>query len=417
MTIRNGPVSLSAKLHFYSVRRFALVTQKTIERIQELCDEAVKSGFTAGVNVLAAVDGKEICYVQSGWSNIEKKIPIGRDTIFRLYSMSKPVTSAAAMILMERGMIDLADPVEEYLPGFRGQKVYEGTKTVPAWRGVMIRDLLSMTSGITYSGTESQTEKDMEVLLDECRAKLGTGGEVSTVELANRVGQIPLAFQPGEHFQYGFSADIMGAIIEVVTGMRFGDFLKKEIFDPLGMTDTGFSISPDKADRLSATYLQTAPGKLTEDPTNHLDVAAEPFSRPAFESGGAGLLSTLPDYLKFGTMLLNGGTFGGRRILKEETVRFMTGAALFPCQQADIEKHWPGLMGYSYGNFLRTMKNPERALLYATKDEYGWDGWLGSFFSNHPAEKLTFLMGISRENTGTTSLTRKVRNVLLADLL
>jgi CubicO group peptidase (beta-lactamase class C family) len=387
------------------------------DRIQAICDEAVQSGYVAGVNVLAAVNGNEICYLQSGFSDLENKVPIGRDTIFRLYSMSKPVTSAAVMLLMERGCIDLADPVETYLPGFRGQKVWEDGHLVPARRSVTIHDLLSMTSGLTYGGIGSDTEKEMTTLLDSCRRKLGTPEEVSTLDLANQVGALPLAFQPGEHFRYGFSADIAGAVVEAVSGMRFGDFLKKEIFDPLGMNDTGFSIAPEKVSRLSSTYLQTAPGKLVSDPTTHLDVPAVPIRRPAFESGGAGLLSTLPDFLKFGTMLLNGGALNGTRILREETVRFMTRAELLPGPQQDLERDWTGLTGYSYGNFLRVMKNPGQAVLFSTKGEYGWDGWLGPFFSNHPEEKITFLMGMSRENTGTGPLTRKVRNVLLDALL
>lgn len=376
---------------------------------------AVSAREAAGVNLLVLQNGKELLYAESGYADIEHQKPMSRDTIFRLYSMSKPITAAGIMILMERGIIDLFNPVSKYLPGFRNQQVSVSGTLVPVKRETTLQHLLNMTSGLPYGGADAAGQA-AEAVFEEIREKLSSDDAISTVEAANRLGSLPLSFHPGDHFMYGTSADILGAVIEVASGMRFGDFLEKELFEPLGMKDTGFFIPESKQERRSCTYELLSDGTLAECQTTHLGISYFMESRPAFESGGAGLVSTLPDYSRFAGMLLNNGSYNGVQILRPATVAYMTGGQLLPWQQEDLNRDWGGLTGYSYGNLLRVMKEPGSAVMLTTKGEYGWDGWLGPYFSNHPDLGLTILVGMQKKDAGTTALTRKLRNIILSSL-
>lgn len=230
--------------------------QEKINRLQWILDDAVARGEIPGAILMVRKEGKETVYLESGYADIEAKKPVSRDSIYRLYSMSKPITATAVMILVERGLIDLADPVCRYLPGFCGQMVAAADGHVEKpWRDVTIQDLVNMTSGLVYDGNHL-TGKQTEALFAEVIQGLdeGEGGAYGTVEIANRLGQIPLAFQPARSWCYGTSADVAGALVEVVSGMRFGDFLEKEIFTPLEMVDTGFWVPEEKQSRLVKTY-------------------------------------------------------------------------------------------------------------------------------------------------------------------
>ena len=379
-------------------------------------DRAVEDNYVAGVGLLVYKDGEQYLSLESGYADRDAGIPVRRDTIYRLYSMSKPITSAAVMLLMERGCIDLADQAAMYLPGFQNQRAAENGNLVPVKRPCTLRDLLSMCSGLVYPSPGAAGEASEAVFRDVI-SRLDGDDPATTLEIADRLGRQPLNFHPGEHFQYGTSADILGAVVEVVSGMRFGEFLKKEIFDPLQMNDTGFGIPESKMPRLSATYVERPGHILEKDPTTHLAIAFPPKENPAFESGGAGLLSTLPDYMRFARMLLGGGSLEGVRILQPATVRFMTQGALLDWQQEDFERGWDGLTGYTYGNLMRVEKDARKALMHVTKGEYGWDGWLGTYFSNHPEENMSILIGIQKEDCGTCALTRKLRNLILTEIL
>lgn len=209
------------------------------EKVTACLEAAVANHEAAGVTVLVRRDGQEVLYAQAGMADVAAQRPIRRDSIFRLYSQSKPVTAAAAMLLMERGVIDLMDPVEKYLPGFRGQKVWTVQGLVPAKRPVQVMDLLGMTSGLCYPDGDGAGQYAAR-LFDEQHERITRGCAMSTVEFANRMGQLPLAFQPGEHFRYGTSADVLGAVVEVASGKAFAAFLEEEFFRPLGMKDTAF---------------------------------------------------------------------------------------------------------------------------------------------------------------------------------
>ena len=387
--------------------------QTEIRQIQEVMDKAVSSGEVSGVSVKVMKDFREILFTASGYADAEAGRPMAPDTILRLYSMSKPVTGAAVMLLFERGLLDLGEPVSRYFPSFESQTYVCAGGTAPVKRPVLIHDLLSMTSGLPYSG-ESAAGLGAAALFDEAVSRMGTDREMTTAEFASRLGSNPLEFSPGEHFLYGTSADVLGAVVEAVSGMKFGDFLKRELFEPLEMPDTGFYVPPEKQGRLSKAYTRRPDGSLECYTGNHLAINNRYDTPPAFESGGAGLTSTLEDYSHFARMLLENGSYCGHRILKEETVRFFTQSRLLPWQQEDFQRNWPGLVGYSYGNLMRSLAEQRSALMLTTPREYGWDGWLGTYFSNHPAGRMTFLLGIQMTDAGTTPLTRKIRNMVLS---
>lgn len=383
------------------------------QRAQAIMDRYTQNGFCAGSSLLVLQHGEEKLYAQSGWADRESQIPVQRDTLFRLYSMSKPITGCAAMILLERGIIDLYEPVSQYLPGFKNCMVRGRGTPEPVSRPVRIRDLLSMTSGLPYGDEETQAGKGALSLFAEIGRRLHSETPMTTVEIANRMGENGLSFQPGERWMYGTSADVMGAVIEQASGMRFGEFLQKELFEPLGMKDTAFYVPEEKRARLTKVYEETENGAVPIH-TEHLGVCCEQNSAPAFESGGAGLVSTLDDYAQFARMLRNGGRLGETVILQPSTVRFFTAGSLEPWQEASFTSQFDGLTGFTYGNFMRVMKDPGRAFVNAGRGSYGWDGWLGPYFANDPENDLTILMMLQRKDSGTVSMTRELINLITA---
>ncbi len=387
--------------------------KQRLARIDGLLNEMVEKKKAAGVNALVLQGGKEQYYGQAGYADREAGRPMRRDVIFRLFSMSKPVTAAAAMILVERGVIDLLDPVEKYLPGFRDPYYCTEDGVKPCDVPVALKDLLGMTSGLPYGGTSGYAEIRMQELWDEVAKGQEEGRETGTVDFANRMGRMPLAFRPGQKWLYGVSADVMGAVIEVASGMRFGDFLREEIFEPLGMKDTGFALPSSKAERFAAAY-RVGPEGLTRWGGAHLCLFPDYDREPAFQSGGAGLLSTIDDYARFAQMLANGGQLDGVRILSPRTVRYMASNQLTPAQQDTML--WDSLRGHGYGNFMRVVTQEGAAPSLAAQGEFGWDGWLGTYFAVDPADDLVLLFMIQRLDSGTIDYTRRFRSIAYAAL-
>lgn len=384
-----------------------------LNRLEEVLRESVENKEIAGANLCVMYQGKEIYYAQAGMADIAHNRPVKKDTIFRLYSMSKPVTAAAVMKLVEQGVIDLLDPVAKFIPEFANMTVVSGDTQQPANRQITIKDCMNMTSGLTYGG-DDPAAKDVEKLCAEIIDRLYSEHPMTTLEFAKKLAGCRIAFQPGTEWRYGTSADLLGAVVEVASGMRFSEYLQKEFFGPLGMTDTGFSVPADKRDRLAVIY-ETTPDGLIEFHENHLGICNHMDADILFESGGAGLVSTIQDYQKFTQMLLNNGTYNGKEYLAPKTVAYLTGCTLLPHQQAYMEG-WDNLPGFSYGNLMRVMVDPSLAVINGSAGEYGWDGWLGPYFSNMPEHNCTFLMMVQKRDAGTFTLTRKLRNVLAAAL-
>ena len=392
-----------------------MLASNTMNQIKEVLHTGIKNGDVAGANMLVIKDGQESLYHEDGLADIASNRPIKRDTLFRLYSMTKPITAAAVMILLEGGQIDLFDPVCQYIPGFIGQKVDAYGQLIPVMRDVTIKDLLSMTSGLVYPNDENLAGEATLELFQEIDQKLLGEKALSTLEIANRLGQCPLTFQPGTSWQYGTSADVLGAIVEVVSGQKFGRFLEQKIFEPLGMRDTGFWLPQEKRNRLATAYEMTNKNDRFPYEGNHLGIINALDRQPAFESGGAGLVSTIDDYARFAQMLMNRGSLDNVQILKPKTVNYLTSSTLQAEQQENFDL-WHTLSGHSFGNLMRVMTDHRQAGLLGSNGEYGWDGWLGAYFCNCPEDNLTILIMMQKKDAGTTSLTRKLRNTVYASL-
>ncbi|MCR4657454.1 MAG: beta-lactamase family protein [Lachnospiraceae bacterium] len=379
---------------------------------QKCLDDIVANKEAAGVNILIRRNDEDLLYAQSGYADISTERKIERDTIFRMYSMSKPITSAAVMILMQRGLIGLGEPVSRYLAGFRDQMIYDGTTPHTVVRPASIGDLMNMTSGLPYGNSSgNECEKRVQKVFDEVGRLLYTPDALGTVEIADRLGEAGVCFQPGSAWTYGTGADILGAIVEVVSGKSFGEFLAEELFGPLEMNDTDFWVPEDKRHRLASVY-ERRNGELELFETDNLGIRYDAGVKPAFESGGAGMMSTLDDYSKFARMLLNRGTYKGRRILNEMAVRYMSTTILPPHQQDSFAKRQENLTGYSYGALMRKAVHPEMACHMTFEGEYGWDGWLGTFFENIPSLNLSLVMGMQLSDPEGNFISEKVRNVV-----
>ncbi len=388
------------------------MTEHTKHLIQERIQQDIGHGITAGASVLVRQHDQEVFFFASGCADREENVPIRRDTLFRLYSMTKPITAVAAMILVERGLLDLNMPIAEVLPGFANTRLITGQ---PLERPITVLHLLNMTSGLTYGDDITPQGKATAAYLAACGEKLHTPQRVSTVAFAEGLATVPLAFQPDSHWCYGLSADVLGAVIEKTANQRFGDFLEKSIFSPLNMQDTGFSVPENKYNRLAKAYDAFPGGRLVEFHQDHLLINLKMDEPAAFESGGAGLVSTIDDYARFAQMLLNKGTLDGQRILSPNTVNYLLSGSLTPVQQQDY-RNFGGHEGYTYSHLMRHLVDPGSACLMSSSGEYGWSGWLGCYFANIPQEDMTVLLMQQKAHSGTRALARSIRNILTANL-
>lgn len=352
-----------------------------LQRLDALFERFMEKGGPAGCACTIVTRG-EVVYQQTfGYANVEKKIKIQPNTIYRIYSMTKVLTCLAALKLYEKGLFLLNDPLDEYLPEFKNPQVYRNDENgaqyiSPAANPIRIRDLFTMTSGLTYGGDGSETEKQTGNMLKNVNS-------MDLRSVSKALAAIPLDFDPGTGWKYGMSHDVLAALIEVLSGVTFGEFLKQEIFEPLGMADTSFQIQEDKRDRLCVMYDRAEDGTLT--PNTRMDASYQPGCR--YESGGGGLLSTIGDYNRFAQALLQGGQLEGVRILSPKTLQLMATNHLNAQQLKDC--NWPHLSGYGYGLGVRVMIDPASGGLNSSIGEYGWSGLAGSWLLIDPKEELS----------------------------
>lgn len=396
------------------------MNQEILQRLDQAIESTlITNSDNPDENVGAAIcileHGKEVYRKEYGYADKEKNIPMKPDAIFRCYSMTKPITAVAVMILVERGLLSLSDPASKYIPGFQDQKVYTPDGLVPAEREVTIQDLMTMTAGVCYPDASFPAGDYMEQVQKEYYQEIEEGKVISTYELANRIGAQPLAFQPGTRWLYSFCADVLGAIVEVVSGKRYSDFLKSEIFHPLGMMDTDFYVPEEKQDRFMQFY-QYMPETQTLEPCTwqHLCLSHMHLKKPDFESGGAGLVSTIDDYSKFVKMMMNGGSYNNVRILGQKTVKSMSVNQLTDAQKEGM--NWTELKGYGYGSLMRQMIHPEIAESLGSKGEFGWDGWLGSYLSIDPVEDLAIIYVIQKCGGNGYRDVQVIRNIVYSSL-
>ena len=374
-----------------------------LARIEAVTQRHIETGLVPGAVMLVARRGKIAWTRTMGFRDRAAKDPMRPDSIFRIYSMTKPIVSVAAMMLVEEGRMQISDPVAKYLPEIGKMKVGVETSedgkatlglTDPA-RAMTVQDLLRHTSGLIY-GTRGKSLVNAAYI----EAKIGNR-DFSNEEFVSKLSKLPLRFSPGERWEYGVSTDVLGRVIEVVSGKTLGEFLNERIFAPLGMTDTGFYVPGEKLSRAAQ------PWQVPEAPpmTVRFDVA----QKPRFESGGGGLTGTMDDYLRFTTMLADGGKFAGKRLLGSKTLEFMI---------ADHTGTRPGRppgLGFGLGFEVRTSVGD--AALPGSLGEYGWAGNAGTLFWIDPKEQLIAIYMVQVSDGDRIMLRNQFRTMLQSAII
>jgi CubicO group peptidase (beta-lactamase class C family) len=355
-----------------------------LQRLGDYIRNEVATGKIPGAIVLIQQHGHPVYFEKFGVRDVESRHPMTDDTIFRLYSMSKPVTSVAAMMLVEDGKLKLDDPLAKYIPAFADVKVAvekrdeAGKPTLalePLQRPITIEDLLRHTSGLTYGFYGDSAVRKLYANADLFQ------GDFDNADFADRLGKLPLAEQPGTMWDYGHSTDILGRVVEVVSGKSLFQFEKERLLDPLGMAETSFYITDEVKRPLIA---EPMPDDRFTSPVAGI---RDPMQLRRWESGGAGMVGTMADYARFAQMLLNGGTLDGRRYLKPETVALMTSDHIGP--ETKIARdyfYFPGAdSGFGLGFAVRTSVPANTSLPLG---EYRWDGVAGTFFFIDPKDDM-----------------------------
>jgi len=349
----------------------------------------IEPGKIAGTLTLVARRGR-VCYLHAeGLRDRERGLPIAEDTIFRIYSMTKPITSVGLMMLYERGLFSLTDPVERYIPSWKNLRVctggaYPEFETEPCRRRMTVRDLFAHTSGLTY-GFMRLTEVDRAYR--RLRINLARPG-YTLARMAEELAGVPLDFQPGTAWNYSVSTDVLGHLIERIGGRPLDEYFERHIFGPLGMTDTAFSIAADKEERFAVCYRRDADKRLViEDDPRDSD-----FRERSYFSGGGGLISTIGDYYRFCAMLRNGGELDGARILGPRTLSFMTrnhlpgGADLTRVARGGFSETAYDGIGFGLGFAVR--QDSAAGTGPGSAGEYYWGGLASTLFWVDPAEDL-----------------------------
>jgi CubicO group peptidase (beta-lactamase class C family) len=365
-------------------------SSERLGRISAVMQRTVDEGKYAGILTMVARRGQIAHMDCFGMMDMEAGRPMQPDAIFRIYSMSKPITSVAVMMLYEEAHFQLNTPVSEFIPGFKNVKVFvreteSGLELADLEREMTIHHLLTHTSGLSYGFHE---DVPVDALYREAHRKLG---EDATLEkmVVEMLPSLPLVFQPGQGWRYSFSIDVLGYVIQVVSGRPFDVFLRQRIFEPLGMVDTDFYAPAEKIERLAALYEMPEESGLRRIEGSAVGTYDK---RPAFLSGGGGLVSTAHDYVRFAQMLLNGGELGGVRLLGRKTVELMAmnhlSEALLPFAVNPGEPAW----GCGFGLGWKVMMDPARAGVLGSRGMYGWGGAASTEFWVDPQEEIIGLI-------------------------
>ncbi|HEY5292557.1 MAG TPA: serine hydrolase domain-containing protein [Burkholderiales bacterium] len=362
-----------------------------LARINDLFNADVSKGTIPGAVALIARNGK-LAYLESfGFRDREKQLPMATDSIFRIASMTKPMVSVAIMMLAEEGKIRLVNPISTYLPELKNLQVGDEVtgaagkpelRLAPARREMTVQDLLRHTSGLTYGqfgdSLVKQAYREANVF----------DPNQTNAEFISKLSKLPLQNQPGEVWDYSMSTDVLGRLVEVISGMDLDGFIQARITGPLGMNDTGFMVAKEKADRIAEPQIDPRTGKRPAMPR---DLTL----RPRFLSGGGGMVSTAPDYLRLAQMLLNGGELGGARILSRKTVALMTSDHLPPhvkfsaSTRSQFEESSPmPEFGQGFGLGFCVRKEPGRNPVPGSVGEFYWSGVHGTYFWVDPQEQL-----------------------------
>jgi len=373
----------------------------------------IESGKLKGV-VLAVARRGQVAHLSAlGQMDAERARPMREDVIFRIYSMTKPLTSIAFMMLVEEGLVALDDPVAKYIPEWKDLGVFDGGvlqafRTKPCARPMLIVDLLRHTSGLTY-GFQNRTN------VDAAYRKLGIG-EVATAgtldSMIAGLSRVPLEFSPGEAWNYSVSTDVLGYLVGKISGQPFEQFLKRRVIEPLKMVDTDFQVASAKADRLGACYSLTPKGVVLQD-----DPRKSPYlAPPTFVSGGGGLVSTARDYMRFCQMLLNGGELEGARLVSPKTLELMSANHLPGGQDiATMSRSMfseAAYAGLGFGLGFSTTIDPAATLIPASKGDLSWGGAASTFFWVDPREELAVVLMAQLMPSSSYPIRRELRTLV-----
>jgi CubicO group peptidase (beta-lactamase class C family) len=377
----------------------------------------VQPGKIPGSMTLVARGGKP-CYVDvQGMRDVERGEPMTEDTILRIYSMTKPITSVALMTLHEQGLFSLSDPVHRFIPEWRNLGVWTAGSyplfaTEPTKRPMTIRDLFMHTSGLTYDWLRASN-------IDYAYRKEQIGNprpDYTLKDMIDQLAKMPLEFSPGERWNYSLSTDVLGYLIEVISGKSLPEFLRETIFEPLGMTDTSFGITPDKVERFASCYERN----LNKEMVLNDDGQNSRFRDQTFFSGGGGLISTLGDYYKFTQMLLNGGTLGEKRIIGRRTLEYMAqnhipgGADMTQFATGSFsESGYAGVgFGLGFASQIDAVSNGHPA----SNGTFYWGGLASTLFWVDPAEELVVVFMTQLMPSSTFNFRGQLENIIYAAL-
>ena len=376
------------------------VSGERLERLAAGMRRMVDEGRLAGVVTLMARGGKLVHAHVAGVQDVESGAPMRRDSIFRIYSMTKPITGVALMMLYEEGRWRLNDPVSRYVPGFAGLKVHAGDRAngeprlVDAERPMTMAELMSHSGGLGYGlGTANHVDR----LYREQRV---LNADEPLQAMIDKLSNLPLLAQPGTRWYYSIGVDVQGHLVEKLSGQPFAEFLQERIFDPLGMVDTAFYVPEEKLDRLALIYGESDGGGL-----ERFDMGPTRTSMPAGPSGGGGLWGTADDYLRFTQMLLNGGALDGVRLLAPRTVEMMRTNFLSPEALATMRP------GQGFGLDFATVHDPAAAGEPYARGTYYWGGAAGTWFWIDPRTDLTFVGMIQHRGTAVREVQGISRNL------
>jgi CubicO group peptidase (beta-lactamase class C family) len=365
----------------------------------------------AGWALLISRNGRIAHRSSYGWRDREAELPIEPDTLYRIYSMTKPITTVAAMMLYEQAAFALDDPISEFLPEFADPQVYESGSaddlvTGPATEPIRMRHLLTHTSGLTYGHAH---EHPVDQVYRAAGFDWLPPDGVDLATLCGQLAQLPLLFQPGSGWNYGHSTDVLGRVVEVISGQSLSEFFQTRIFGPLGMTDTGFTVPADRLGRLAALYSPSSSGGIRRADEAG-DVAIKGTS---YLAGGHGLVGSMDDYHRFTQFLLRGGELDGVRLLSPRTLAYMT------------RNHLPGggdlavggKPGQGFGLGFAVLADPVASGTISTPGEFGWGGVASTTFWVDPVEQLTTIFMTQLLPSGTYPFRSQLRQLTYAALI
>ena len=378
-----------------------------LARIDTVVNEYINKKWLTGAVSIIIKDNQVVQYKGYGLADVDTKKPMQKDQIFRIMSQTKAITSVGMMILYEQGTFLLDEPIWHFIPEFKNPSVLDkfndadsSFTTVPAKEDITFRHLLTHTSGIDYTDIGGS-----KVAAIYAKHKIPSGLGYFNANLLERMkamAKLPLSFHPGEKWQYGLNSDLLGSLIEVISGMSLDDFLRKNIFEPLGMKDTYFNVPASKANRLATVYTEDGSGNIIKWSHEFRNIDPDyPLMNTKYFSGGAGLSSTAFDYAVFLQMMLNGGIYNGHRILSKRTVEMMTSNQLKD-----------GVMGLGFG--ITTEKEEARGPRYA--GSYAWGGYFGTTYWVDPKAKLVCLFMTQQNPNSHGDIEQKFEAILYSGL-